>query len=174
MKKKVIIGIVIAVVVLLAIIIGYGEVTGKFSLFGRKVRSGSTVFCALTYPSFDVIGKEGQGTLAGDAEWKSISYTFNTNQTITIYRYRNVSIDTIMEDRDRYEDVEINGMHYKHLETSLDSDGFVLDQYYADGRTNTYYFSSVYKDTQTNRERFEDLLHDVQYGTEPEDVEPEP
>ena len=44
MNKKVVIGIVIGVIVLLILILGYGEVTGKFSIFGRRYKEGQYAF----------------------------------------------------------------------------------------------------------------------------------
>lgn len=194
MKKKIIIGIIIGVVVILIGVLTYGEVTGKFSIFGRNVHSGEVRFGDFRFPDIadNVTVETSNGTLyhkdaEGDSApidyyWESVRFTDNSDFVLSVMRYVDVQMDTIMADREGYSEVNITSqtdanqtLTYEFLELQLD-DGIVQDQYYTYMFDNTYLFIATFKDTTANREKLtsflETLVVEEETNSDPIVVEP--
>ena len=194
MKKKIIIGIIIGVVVILIGVLTYGEVTGKFSIFGRNVHSGEVRLGDFRFPDIadDVTVETNNGTLyhkdaegdsaAIDYYWESVRFTDNSDFVLSVMRYVDVQMDTIMADREGYSEVNITSqtdanqtLTYEFLELQLD-DGIVQDQYYTYMFDDTYLFIATFKDTTANREKLtsflETLVVEEEDNSDPIVVEP--
>ena len=194
MKKKIIIGIIIGVVVILIGVLTYGEVTGKFSIFGRNVHSGEVRLGDFRFPDIadNVTVESSNGTLyhkdaegdsaAIDYYWESVRFTDNSDFVLSVMRYVDVQMDTIMADREGYSEVNITSqtdanqtLTYEFLELQLD-DGIVQDQYYTYMFDDTYLFIATFKDTTANREKLtsflETLVVEEEDNSDPIVVEP--
>ena len=194
MKKKIIIGIIIGVVVILIGVLTYGEVTGKFSIFGRNVHSGEVRLGDFRFPDIadNVTVETSNGTLyhkdaegdsaAIDYYWESVRFTDNSDFVLSVMRYVDVQMDTIMADREGYSEVNITSqtdanqtLTYEFLELQLD-DGIVQDQYYTYMFDDTYLFIATFKDTTANREKLtsflETLVVEEEDNSDPIVVEP--
>lgn len=175
MNKKVVIGIVIGVIVLLILILGYGEVTGKFSIFGRRYKEGQYAFYALRFEKPSVPGTLEEGTLGEDINWASVSYSYTSKLVITITSYRDITSERVLAGREGYSPVTIHGITYQNMESNVDEadDGdFVFVQYYTTIDEHTYYISATMKDIPENRTTFNTFMNSISVGESEEPTDP--
>ena len=175
MNKKVVIGIVIGVIVLLILILGYGEVTGKFSIFGRRYKEGQYAFYALRFEKPSVPGTLEEGTLGEDINWASVSYSYTSKLVITVTSYRDITSERVLAGREGYSPVTIHGITYQNMESNVDEadDGdFVFVQYYTTIDEHTYYISATMKDIPENRTTFNTFMNSISVGESEEPTDP--
>ena len=171
MKKKTIIGIVIAVVVLLILILGYGEVTGKFSIFGRKYKEGTYVFYALHYPTPESTGSLKKGRLGTDINWATVSYTFPTYMAYSVTSYRDITAERILANREGYTEETVNGITYQKKVSDMD-ETHKLYQYYTTINGSTYYISCTMLYNTENVQAFNSFLNSLTIGEEEAPIDP--